>query len=295
MMAELPELGCELDGWYFGTPDESPFLVQDITYDLGEIRTGDNPAPREHGVRFSGRDLLDGQTIIISVAGLDSPGVDQLDHYGEFRDKWRELAEQGSNGGLSVLRMGRAGRTRRVYGRARDWLPTMGQDTAGHTVITAQFKCVDDLFYGDNEYSLTTNFLQPADGGFRFPAVFPWSTEGTSVSQGVLRVGGRRPVWPCFKVIGPITRPVVQVVGVCRIALDLTLAAGEWVGIDSRPWSRGVRLSSGVDVTPSLLPGSPQLSKLRLKAGGYEVVLRGQDPSGTAQLVTAWRETFTGP
>lgn len=299
MIENLPELGCELDGWYFGAPlpddlDAPTFLVQDIKYDMGDTRTGDVPAPREDGTRF-GRDYLDGQTLTILVAGLDSPGVEQLEHYGEFREMWRSVATRAASGATSMLRMGRAGRTRRVYGRPRHWEPELGQDSNGHTVILAEFKCIDDLFYGDSENVLTTNFLQPGDGGFRFPATFPWGTEGVSVSQGVLRIGGPQPVWPCFKILGPITRPVVEVVGQFKIGLDVSIARGEWIGIDPRPWSRGVRRGNGVDVTASLLPGSPQLSGLRLAPGGYQVVLRGADLTGTSSLTTAWRETYTGP
>lgn len=297
MIAELPELGCELDGYYWGTRDLSPFLVDDITYDPGEIRTNDTPAPREDGVRH-GKDYLGGMVVGISIVGMHDPRTDgpaQMDAYGELRRVWRATEVRAQSGAVCVLRMGRAGRTRRVYGRPRGWLPTLGKDSAGHTFVTAQFECRDDLFYGDNERSVTVTILPPAAGGFTVPVIAPWRSLGVSYSPSVVRIGGDEPAWPTFLIRGPISRPTVDVVGHFQIGLDLALQPGETVGIDPRPWSRSVRSGTAAFLTRSLLPGSPSLAQVKLPPGAYSVVLRGTDPTGTASLTTAWREAFTGP
>lgn len=295
MIADLAELQCELDGYAFGGgPQHSSLLVQDIRYVPGDIRTNDVAAPRADGVRY-GRDYLGGQTIEIDITDLQDPGVPQLDAYAQFRKNWRASKVRAQPGEMCILRMGRAGRTRRVYGRPRTLLTTLGHESAGHTILTASFSCTDDLFYGDSEHSNTVDIIPPEAGGLIFPFTFPWSSVGISYSPGIIHVGGDEPAYMCFMIRGPIVRPVIEVVGHWAVGLNLSLRQGEWVGIDPRPWSRGVRTSSGANLGGALVPGSPRLSDLRLDPATYEVVLRGQDITGTASMTAAWRETYTSP
>jgi hypothetical protein len=294
VIAELPEYGCELDGYYFGTPDLSPFLVQDISYDQGDIITNDTPNPRADGMRF-GRDFHGGQIITFKITGLDSPGPDQMAAYSELRAAWRASQVRAQSGQVCTLRMGRAGRTRRVYGRPRRFSPTLGEDSMGNTFVTCDFQAVDGVFYGDGELSNTLTITPPAPGGFLFPATFPWGSVGISYAPGVVKIKGDEPAWMVFMIRGPITRPKIRVVGHWSIGLNLILQAGEWVGIDARPWSRGIRTNTGANLGGTLLPGSPSLSQVKLDPDTYEIVLTGQDETGTASFTTAWRETWVSP
>jgi hypothetical protein len=293
VIVDLPEYGCELDGFYFGRRP-SPLLVQDIRYSPGDIITNDTQNPRADGIRY-GRDFFAGQVIELDITGLTDPGAAQLDEYAALRTAWRASLVRGQTGQVCMLRMGRAGRVRRVYGRPRQLLPTLGAESAGHTVLTGQFQCADDLFYSDGELSNTVSIVPPEAGGLIFPAVFPWASVGISYAPGVITIGGDEPAWPVFLIRGPITRPVVQVVGHWSLGLNVILQAGEWIGVDPRPWSRGVRTSSGADLGGTITPGSPVLSQVRLPPATYEIVLRGQDITGTASMTTAWRETWVSP
>lgn len=301
MRETLPEYGCEIDGSYYWGTWDSDFLIQNITYDPGDIRTNDVPSPREDGQRF-GRDYLSGQLISIEMTGKHNPhteGAAQLDAYGRFRGIWRDPRFRGQAGMSTVLRMGRAGRVRRVYGRPRQALPTLGKESEGHTFVTATFQCWDDLFYSDTERQLALTLTPSHVGGFSFPAIFPWRTGGQAYEPGVFTVGGDAPAWMCFKIYGPILRPVIRVRAAdgtaWAIGLQVTLQAGEWIAIDPRPWSRGVRSYTGAWLGGALLPGSPLLSSVKLAPGSYELSLIGTDETGTARLETAWRETYAGP
>lgn len=291
----MPELSYELDGFFFGS--STPWVVTNLDYGVPSIQTNDIPAPRADGILF-GRDWLTGPVFNFSVAVIpDYPvpgnGVEATDLWGQFRSKWRSSAVRATPGAMSVLRMSRGGRIRRVYGRTRQCAARPEYDATGWWLGTADFQASDDYFYSDAEHTNTVTIVPPTAGGYLVPPDDPWSSIGVSYEPGVIHVGGTDPAWMTFMIRGPITRPVIEIVGHYALGLNLTLHPGEWVGIDSRPWQRGVRTSAGIDLGGALLPGSPVLSAVKLDPGSYEVVLRGTDETGTASMTAAWRETYS--
>lgn len=296
MQLELPELAYELDGdFVFGS--ETPWLVTDLDYGVPDAETNDTPAPRADGMLF-GRDFLRGPVLSFNVVVTpDYPvpghGVEATDLWGQFRSRWRATSVRSTPGAMSVLRMSRGGRIRRVYGRTRHCAAVSERTAGGWWKGTADFQCADDYFYSDQEHTNSVTIVPPQAGGYRIPPDDPWTSIGVSYSPGVIHIDGTDPAWMTFMIRGPIQRPVVEVVGHWAIGLNVILHEGEWIGIDSRPWQRGVRTSSGVDLGGALLPGSPVLSAVKLAPGAYEVVLRGVDETGTASMTAAWRETYS--
>jgi hypothetical protein len=285
----------DLDGFVFG--DTTPWVATNIDYGVADIITNDTPAPRQDGMTY-GRDFVSGPSMLFDITVIpDYPlygnGVEATDLWGKFKSKWRSDKVRATPGAMSVLRMSRNGRTRRVYGRARRCAPQPEKDVNGWWIGTAEFQASDDYFYSDAERTNTVSIVPPGAGGYVVPVLDPWTSIGVSYAPGVCHVNGDDPAWMCFMVRGPIERPVIEVVGKWAIGLNVTLREGEWIGIDPRPWSRGVRTSSGFDLGGSLLPGSPVLSQVRLDPGTYEIVLRGYDATGTASMTTAWRETYS--
>jgi hypothetical protein len=293
---ELPELGYELDGdFVFGTG--TPWVVTNFDYGTADIQTNDIAAPRSDGILF-GRDFVGGPQFLLDVAVIpDYPtfgnSVEATDLWGQFKSRWRNDRGRLTPGYASMLRLSRGGRIRRVYGRTRQCTPSPEKDANGWWIAGAQWQCMDDYFYGDEERTNTVAIVPPQAGGYLIPPDDPWSSIGVSYEPGVVHIGGNDPAWMTFMFRGPITRPVVEVVGHWAIGLNVTLREGEWIGIDPRPWQRGVRTSSGVDLGGALLPGSPVLSAVKLDPGVYEIVLRGTDETGTATMTVAWRETFS--
>lgn len=296
MQLELPELGYELDGdFVFGA--NTPWVVTNLDYGVPDVESNDTPAPRSDGVLF-GRDFMRGPQFIFDVAVIpDYPvygnGIEATDAWGVFKSKWRSSKVRAAPGAVSMLRMCRNGRVRRVYGRTRKVAATPEYEANGWWFGTAQWQCGDDYFYSDEERTNTVAIVPPEAGGYLVPPDDPWSSIGTSYEPGVIHVEGTDPAWMTFMIRGPIQRPVIEVVGHWAIGLNLILHPGEWVGIDSRPWQRGVRTSAGIDISGALLPGSPVLSAVKLDPGAYEVVLRGTDETGTATMTAAWRETYS--
>lgn len=296
MQLEMPELAYELDGeWVFGAG--TPWVVTNLDYGVADIDNHDTPAPRSDGYLF-GRDFMRGPQFLFDVAVIpDYPvhgnGIEATDLWGQFKHKWRSSKVRATPGATSMLRMSRNGRIRRVYGRTRRCQAQPEYDANGWWIGTAEWQCMDDFFYSDEERTNTVEIVPPQAGGYFVPPNDPWSSIGVSYAPGVVNIGGTEPAWMTFMIRGPIQRPVIEVVGKWAIGLNLILHPGEWATIDSRPWQRGVRTSAGIDMGGALLPGSPVLSAVKLDPGSYEIVVRGTDETGTASMTTAWRETYS--
>jgi hypothetical protein len=56
-----------------------------------------------------------------------------------------------------------------------------------------------------------------------------------------------------------------------------------------------VRLNDGTNVAGKLTADSPRLSELRVSPGLAEIVLAGQDATGSSTLTLLWRAAFTSP
>ena len=296
MLLEMPELCYELDGEFvFG--EGTPFVVTNLDYGSPEITINDTPAPRSDGLLF-GRDWVRGPEMMFSLAVVPpwptfGNGIEATDLWGEFKSQWRADKVRATPGAVQTLRMSRNGRIRRVYGRTRKIAPTPERDANGWWMGAASFQCMTDYFYGDEERTNSVTLVPPTAGGYFVPPDDPWTSIGVSYEPGVVHIGGTDPAWMTFLIRGPIIRPVIEIVGHWASGLNLVLHPGEWVGIDSRPWQRGVRTSAGIDIAGALLPGSPVLSAVKLDPGSYEIVLRGTDETGTATMTTAWRETYS--
>lgn len=292
MAVEVGDLTADLDGYRFG--DGTNLLITDIDYGIVDIISNDAQLPRADGIRF-GRDYRAGRTITFELSSLLDPGAGALGQWAQLESTWLAGRIRSQPGAVSTLRLGRAGRTRVVYGRPRRFAPIGGKSTFGNVDATADFQCVDHLFYGAAAWSDTLSIVPPPAGGLTFPIEFPWGTVAESSEQGHIVVGGTSPAWMVFLIRGPIAQPTIEVVDEWSLPLNLTLLAGEYVVIDPRPWSRGVRKNGLINVAGALSPAAPRLSDVRLDPGVHEVVLRGTDQSGTASLTAEWRDAYNSP
>lgn len=254
-----------------------------------EIETDDTRRPRGDGTTF-GLDTRGGQTITfaIDVVGKGEDEVRQL--LAPLTAAWRADTVRSSPGTTAQLT---AHTGRSIFGRPRRFTANLDELPLGLAVVTADFQTADDLWYGD-EVATVTPFVPATGGGLMAPLASPLSTTQSSDRSSVLRIDGDTPTWPVFEIEGPITNPVVEIVGRVRMEFRLTLNTGQRLVIDTRPWARSI-LRSGASVAGALTPTSTRLSRASLPPGSHEVVLRGSSALATARLTTRWRAAFTTP
>jgi hypothetical protein len=159
--------------------------------------------------------------------------------------------------------------------------------------VVADFRCVDHFFYDDEEKVNEVGIVPPSGGGLVAPLEAPLTTLGISYAPGEIIVGGTVPCYPVFMIKGPIALPTIDVIGEYRITIARIIRHDEFVIVDPRPWSRGVRLNGTTSIAGQLTPASPRLSEVRLSPGPHEVILSGLDETGTSSLLVAWRDVYT--
>lgn len=287
----LPPNSIELDGLLLGPT--TPLMIEDVDFGTPEILNNDTQRPRADGVWF-GRDLRGGRLITISMQLFADSGPAAVAFLAKMETAWLAEGVRDVAGATSVLRYNTGGRTRRVYGRPRKFAPvSLRANANGWAPVVAEFLAGDHKYYSDTELSNTVSIVPPDAGGFIAPFHWPLTTEAISYAPGVITVHGDGQCWPVFVINGPITSPEIRAVEQYVMKFPgLSLARGETLVVDSRPWSRGVRRNDVVNVSNSLDAHSPPLSRVGLKPGVYEIVLAGTDPTGTSSMTVAWREVY---
>lgn len=286
----------------FGTIRSGYYLLEPYEIVYGDTDAGDTPLPRADGIRF-GQDFKAAATITFEVGvdavddALTQPGRHgaNLGRLSAMGQAWDGEAVRLRFATPAVLSTVQAGRARRFYGRPRKWAPAASQLTRqGYTPVICTFACVDDTAYDEREQNVRVNLNPPPHTGLVGPLTTPLTMtgEGSSKVNGDLIIGGTKSTWPYITIYGPLTQPAVEVVGRWKLGLDLTLAAGERVTIDPRPWVRTVLRNGNASVAGLLTRGSPRLEDLRLPPGRQDLVLRGTDATGSAYMTVAWRDSY---
>lgn len=265
-------------------------FVESLDYGTAQIQANDTPLPRADGLRF-GRDYFSGRTLTWKINALTDPTYGlALDAVQRMAGAWRGDRWRNDPGALTCVRMVRGDRARRVFGRPRRFASESVYAQLGWAPITCDFQAVDDVFYSDTEYSNTVG-LGGTDsaGGFKFPTTFPMSSLAESQREAEVLIQGDAPTWLTFLIRGPIVKPVIRLTGEWQLTADITLLAGQTLLIDSRPWSRCIKLNGVTNVAGCLTVDSPRLSDLRLSPGLHEATIQGTDATATASLSTVWR------
>lgn len=253
--------------------------------------TGDFRAARTDGL-LMGEDLLGGGQVTFGI-DIATPDDESgaLGLLEELRRVWRADEIRRTPGAVAELvsEWGRTG-----FGRPRRFAPGVQNVKQGFIPVVADFTLVSDLWFGA-ERSDSISFVPSLGGGLVAPLVAPLSTTATSDRSQVVTIGGETPTsHVVFEVAGPITNPVIDVVGVATLTFLTTLAYDETLVVDARPWARSITVG-GSSRAGALTPASTSLSKLSLPPGNHEIVLRGSDQTGTASLTTRWRDAYTTP
>lgn len=257
---------------------------------LPGMRTADVEPPGEDGL-WLGRDYYSGRTIRIDAA-VKLPGDEAgaLDVVAAIEEAADDQAVRGSGGTTMDLRLHFPGLpTRVVRGRVRKAEPTLDKAIHGWIPLDIEFQTADYLFYADTPDTTSIPLAMLSTGGLTFPLAFPFVIEGDPAAvgrPGYLDVAGTAPTWPVLRVAGPCSNPVITHVTTGRsLAVQATLAAGEWVEIDTRPGWRTVLRDNG-----GAAPLSPmsRLDLFQLTTGLNEIRWTATDPTLTSTLAVTW-------
>ncbi|USL85076.1 minor tail protein [Arthrobacter phage SWEP2] len=249
----------------------------------------DQGRPRADGVAF-GLDYLGGRTVAfdLTVNGTDEDDARAL--LATLARAWRADVVRSTPGAVATLT---ASSGRVTFGRPRRFASNDDLLPSGMSKVLVDFACADSVWYGP-EQSADVALVPEPGGGLLAPLASPLSTTATSDRSRAFTVTSDLPTWPVFEIHGPITNPVVEVVGLLRMEFRLSLAFDQTLVVDTRPWARSTLLD-GASKAGSLTRTSTRLSQAAIPAGEHELVLRGDSDSGTASASIRWRDAYPTP
>lgn len=267
-------------------------------FDAGTHTIDENqvPNPRRHGTRF-GREYYRGMVItfvgdIWTVRTDMGDSVAAFDELAKLRGAFKPVELLTGPGMITALRMRRAGRTRRVYGRPGQLSATDGRGSRGWIPWQGSFRCIDQNFYDDAEYSEIFPLIPTEDGGLTGPLIGPLIASGNGEANGLLIIRGDKPTWLTTRIYGPIANPVVTANN-WSYHMPITLAYDEYVTIDPTPWNRKVRKSDGSNYSGKFDAASKPLSGMLLPPGPNSIYLQGTDLTATSKLEVFWRDVYS--
>ncbi|MEW2393073.1 hypothetical protein AB0933_32400 [Streptomyces venezuelae] len=289
----------------------SPVELVDYQHQLGSVLIGRGttvtiraieglaqPVPRVRDVEPPGEDGLwlgadyYGGRIIRIDAAVKNPGNAGavLDTLAALQDEADTAAMRGQGGTTMTLRLKLPGRpVRTTYGRLRKCEPDLTQLIHGYVPLDLEFHTTSHLFYDDEAQSTSMPLGSLTEGGMTFPLQFPFTIHGDPSAigrPGYLEVDGTRETWPLLRVTGPCANPTITHVTTGRsLTVLTTLAAGEWVEIDTRPGWRTVLRENGGGAP--LSPAS-RIDQFVLTPGLNEIRWTATDNTLTSTLAVTW-------
>jgi len=255
-----------------------------------ELATDDAARPRGDGSAM-GADYRGGRTISLSLSCRGSSEQEGLALAARVATAWRADAIRLQPGAYAQLSTYNGGRERAAFGRPRRLTPNDTARKQGLVTVECDFQTLDDRWYDLQDSGMSLAFVNPPPSGIFFPAVTPITTTPITLTPGFFRVDGELEVDPVVTITGPITNPVVQVVGVWSLQLNLTIPQGVRVTADTRPWAQSVTASDGASYAGSLSRLS-RLDRMRLSPGNYAVTFAGVDNTGLSSMQIAWRNAY---
>jgi hypothetical protein len=290
---ELDDFQHELAGVLIG--HGTPIVLATIE-GLGraKVRTADVEPPGEDGL-WLGADYYTGRTVRIP-AGIKVPGNEAgaLDVLAQLEDATSDDAVRLIGGATLDLRLKFPGRDARVVrGRVRQLEADLTTVKHGWIPLDIEFTAADHLFYADTAESASIPLGGLTEGGMTFPLMFPFTIEDTAGAvgrPGFLTVAGTAPTWPLLRINGPCANPTVKHVATGRtLTVQASLAAGEWIQIDTRPGWRSVLRNNGGGAP---LSPTSRIDTFQFLPGVNEIHWTATDPTLTSTLAVTWWPAF---
>lgn len=248
-------------GFVFGTASTGYITLEEPGKEPGDVGGNEFARSREDGVNY-GEEWEGAAAVTFSIGALGDRNVptgvslrrnaeDALDR---FESEWRAKKWRNRFGVYAVLRSNIGGVTRRCYGRPRRYAATADYTAKhGYASFLCDFSVMDGTWYDD------TPTL----------AASPASAQAGGTRSGNIDVGGTKEAWPVVTISagadGNIVSPTVTVGGHLFAFPGLTIALGDTLTIDPRPWRRRVTKGGGTIVHPG--PTSTLLQDFQLQNG----------------------------
>jgi hypothetical protein len=320
----------------FGRMRSGIYCLNEPEVTFSDLDLADAPLPGEDGVRM-GRDYQRNATVTfeLGVDGVDGPidlhwpmrpwsrgdrigdwttmgaalaahmkrdqgpyqwGSDGLDM---LRQVWHADSIRGKAGRVAWLLHTTAGRTRQMYGRPREFAIAHSRLTRqGYTPVVCKFVAVDDRFYDQTEKDeelYDRKFMgRPARPGRWMPGA-GWQSKKTAL----LKQLGKINTYPYIEIHGPCKNPKITIPNLWTVQLSLTIADGERVVIDPRPWVRTVTHYKGTtskSVADKLTRSSPRLAKMFLPPGYWTASFSFTNAAAFSlegpRVRIAWRDAY---
>lgn len=284
--------------------DGVPFGIgQNVSLDDGGFAPGStdwavqDSESSQTGTTHFGRDRLLGPTWNWQLHVDRDDDSEALTSLAELKTAWRALHIRDTPGAVIPLRYRLDGRVRRIYGRPRRFEDTPTNTIlGGHIPVSVDFKCVDGFTYDDEMQQVTLlvgseyeDETEDTGGGFVFPIFFPHVTLPPTRTRQQLEIGGDAPAYPIVTFTGPLVNPRL-ITDDWTLALDLTIADGDYVKIDTRPWVMTALLNGSASVAGSL-GRRTRMSKIVFNPGRFEARFDGFS-SGTGTCSVQWASTW---
>jgi hypothetical protein len=304
-----PDLGYELvnppnipgSGFRFGRGTVVHVSGSEISSPT--IRTDDVSVARADGLMM-GREYYDGLTITfdinIKTRGLGDNGTAAKALHRSMAQAWfTEDTGVGASritpGEVSELYLTDDDRTLVTYGRPRTISLLVGV-----LVLVGFLLQLRSIRSRTNSMKLSGNTVplpvlrQHLLVWYRL-FIFPLNTFSVQVLDDFAIVDGNTETWLLTKIYGPISAPKVEITNYYTIetSSDFSLGPNEWLEIDPRPWSRKVMKNGTTPCAGKFTAQSRRISMQTLPPGVHRIVLRGNDPTGTARLETSWRNAWS--
>lgn len=225
-----------------------------------------------------------------------------LDGLNMLRQVWRADSTRGKAGRVAWLVHSAAGRTRQIYGRPRKFAVSHSRlSRQGYTPVVAEFVAVDDRFYEQTEkeaemYDHQRNTAPPRPGR---PGEATWQVWDSKKTAAVNQRGSVD-TYPYIEIHGPCKNPKVTLTpNLWAVQLSMSIASGDHVIIDPRPWVRTVthyKGSSAISVADKLTRASPLLKQMNLPPGSWTASMsftRLGPPLTGPRVRIAWRDAYS--
>ncbi|MFF8610797.1 phage distal tail protein [Streptomyces sp. NPDC015346] len=287
----------DLGGVLIGKDTNVP--IHDITgLARPPVRDNDFDQPSMDGA-WPGPDYYAARHVQIAAA-IKLPGqrAAALDVLAALQQPSADTTVRLAGGVTQALRIAWPGRpVKRLEGRLRRLDAELRQAVHGYIPLDIEWVATDPTWYADTETTTELPLGWLTGGGFTAPVTAPiYVQDGTVAADrpGWVTNSGDAPAWPVIRITGPCAQATLRHVESGRTLHlpTLSLAAGQWVEIDTRPGHRTVIRETGGNASTLLSPAS-RIDLFSLPPGTSEMRWTAFDATNTARLRLTWRDAYT--
>lgn len=295
-LAELSDWQYDIGGVVIGTGTNVQVIE---TTGLGRppVRDNDVDQPSMDGA-FAGPDYWTARQVQFDAA-IRIPGDPDACHdlVAALQAATDASAVRLVGGQGLTLRIKRPGRpVKQLTVRARKLDPEYKQVIHGYVPLDMEFLAHDPTFYADSDSVTDVPIGWLTGGGFAAPVVAPIYVQSGTVAAdrpGWAINDGDADAWPILRVYGPCATVTVTnaETGLSLSFPTLTLTAGQWIDIDTRPGYRTVTRENGGNASAYLSPAS-RIDLFSLPPGQSELRFTAFDATNTAHMRVTWRAAY---